>query len=413
VPIQSNHDLFSPQYRDDGSTWFHDVNGNTTRDEKGNTYVYDAWNRLAQATAGSNNVLYSYDALGRRIIINPGIPRDLYYSSTWQVLEEQVGGVMQVQYLWSPVYVDALIERDTASGQRLYVQQDANWNVTAILDSTGAVQERYVYDPYGRFTDPTGQTAAVLAPDWSVRGSTLFGWVYLYQGVRYDSTTGLYHFRRRDYSPTLGRWMEPNSLLMGGYETNPYDYENDDPTTLNDPFAGWLADMTFLVEPVTTLGVVGVTTGGVAATGVAVGGMGLLVGYGISKETGFGDWVGDNIANWLYGAQLEEAAKPIVRNLPKGVDWTLPLGPDEPPIEPKVKRKPKDKPKEKQKKEKKKKCDGKKEGDYCLEQNPISTQACFDCCIDECRKHFQWWVDVIRCRQGCEDICWTIRHYRK
>jgi hypothetical protein len=39
---------------------------------------------------------------------------------------------------------------------RLYVQQDANYNVTALVDTTGAVAERYAYDPYGSVT--------VLAP---------------------------------------------------------------------------------------------------------------------------------------------------------------------------------------------------------------------------------------------------------
>jgi hypothetical protein len=33
--------------------------------------------------------------------------------------------------------------------ERLWVQQDGNWNVTALLDNTGAVVERFLYDPYG------------------------------------------------------------------------------------------------------------------------------------------------------------------------------------------------------------------------------------------------------------------------
>ena len=49
----------------------------------------------------------------------------MYYSDQDQVLEEQVGGVTQNQYVWSPVYVNALVERDSG-GTRLYVQQDAN-----------------------------------------------------------------------------------------------------------------------------------------------------------------------------------------------------------------------------------------------------------------------------------------------
>lgn len=28
--------------------------------------------------------------------------------------------------------------------ERLYVQQDANWNVTAVVNTSGSIQERYV-----------------------------------------------------------------------------------------------------------------------------------------------------------------------------------------------------------------------------------------------------------------------------
>src|SRR5207244_3840005 len=108
--------------------------------------------------------------------------------------EEDVAGTMQDQYVWSPVYVDAMIERDTPT-QRLYVQQDANWNVTALINTSGNVQERYIYDPYGAVT--------VLDPSWNLRSGSSFAWVYLHQGGRYDSNSGLYNFRNRTYSPTL------------------------------------------------------------------------------------------------------------------------------------------------------------------------------------------------------------------
>ena len=75
----------------------------------------------------------------------------MFYSAAWQVLEEQVGGNAEVQYVWSPVYVDAMVlrDRDTdANGsldERVYVLQDANFNVTALVDDSGTVIERYVY----------------------------------------------------------------------------------------------------------------------------------------------------------------------------------------------------------------------------------------------------------------------------
>jgi RHS repeat-associated protein len=203
----------------------YDANGNTTTDEKGNGYVYDAWNRLVRVNVPPPTTGLLYDALNRRIQDDAGT--QLYYSNQWQVVEEQVGGAMTAQYVWSPVYVDALVERDTAGGPRLYVQQDANWNVTAIVNSMGAVQERYVYDPYGQ---PT-----FLTPNWTVLGGSAFSWVYLHQGGRFDTVSGLYYFRNRDYSPTLGRWLQQDPIGFKGGDTNFYAYVHSRPIGLTDP----------------------------------------------------------------------------------------------------------------------------------------------------------------------------------
>ncbi len=215
-----------------GTPLAYDNNGNTTTDENGQTYVYDAWNRPVQVQDINGNPLaaYAFDALGRRILetnLLTGMTTDLYFSSAWQVVEEQVGGGTQAQYVWSPVYVDALVERDTATGPRLYAQQDANWNVTAVVDTTGTVQERYVYDPYGQ--------ATVLDPVyWQPLGGSQVGWVYFYQGGRLDSATGQYLFRHRDESPTLGCWLEqdPKGYVDG---LNLYEDEGDNPPNRRDP----------------------------------------------------------------------------------------------------------------------------------------------------------------------------------
>ncbi len=221
-----------------GQTPGYDANGNTTHDEFGDVLTYDAWNRLVQVATGGNPMTvlagYGYDALGRRVSETHGATTtDAYFSSQWQVLEEQVSGATTAQYVWSPVYVDALVERD-AGGSRLYVQQDANFNVTGLVDTTGTVVERYAYDPYGK--------AAVLDPGtWMVRGSgqygtSSYGWVYLQQGGRYDTATGLYNFRERDYSPTLGRWMQQDPISYRSGDYNLYGYDVDNPTTYLDPW---------------------------------------------------------------------------------------------------------------------------------------------------------------------------------
>jgi RHS repeat-associated protein len=211
-----------------------DNNGKTTQDETGKTLKFDAWNRLVSVNPGATPLAsYTFDALGRRIQeTHSSTTTDLYFSQSWQVLEEDQGGLWNAQYIWSPVYIDALIERDTitrVSTSRLYVEQDANSNVTSISDSSGSVQEREVYDPYGAVTfynnlwqNPSSQSS--------------FSWVYLHQGGRSDSTTGFYNFRNREYSPSLGRWFQLDPIANWNSERNSYLAMGNNPPKFLDPF---------------------------------------------------------------------------------------------------------------------------------------------------------------------------------
>ncbi len=222
------------------TTLSYDANGSMTADEAGRTFIYDAWNRLAAVRNSSNSpiVTYSIDALGRRITEdrpNANTVDHLYYSTGWQVLQERRGGIadsnIRRQYFWSIDYVDALSGRvDYASGAvsaTYHTQYDANWNITAIADATSGVLERYIYDPYG--------TATVLYANWTVRGDSSYGWDYLHQGGQFDVDSNLYHFRYRDYLPTLGRWTQTDSLGFDAGDVKLYRYIHNDPENKIDP----------------------------------------------------------------------------------------------------------------------------------------------------------------------------------
>lgn len=173
-------------------------------------------NRLVAVKSGSTVLAsYGYDALGRRITETAGgVTDQLYYSPSWQVIEERRGGTalanLSQQYVWGSGYVDQLVLRDSyTSGtlsQRLYVQQDANFNVTALINTSGVVQERYLYDPYG--------VATVTDASYVARSgnTSSFAWKYLHQGGRLDGTTGWYGFRNRDYIAAEGRWAQRDPL---------------------------------------------------------------------------------------------------------------------------------------------------------------------------------------------------------
>ena len=228
------------------STLGFDNNGNTTVDDQGHALVYDAWNRLVAVKDSGGNTLaaYTYDALGRRVTETysaSSTTNNLYYSNQWQVIEERQNGTASTnvsqQYVWSQVYVDALLLRDSFTGgvfnQRLYAQRDANFNVTALVNTSGQVVERYLYDSYGKVT--------VLNPDWTVRGdgtaaSSAYAWQYLHQGGRYDLTSGLYNFRNRDYSPTMQRWMEQDPAGYAGSGPDLYGYLGDNALGRVDAF---------------------------------------------------------------------------------------------------------------------------------------------------------------------------------
>ncbi|HLY64785.1 MAG TPA: hypothetical protein VKU60_04545, partial [Chloroflexota bacterium] len=94
-----------------GGSISYDSNGNTTNDGGGgHTFDYNAWNQMVAASNGTLSETFVYDGFGRRISTTQPDATTFYYSSQGQVLEETADDNM-FDYIWSPVYVDALIER--------------------------------------------------------------------------------------------------------------------------------------------------------------------------------------------------------------------------------------------------------------------------------------------------------------
>jgi RHS repeat-associated protein len=112
--------------------------------------------------------------------------------------------------------------------ERLWAQQDANWNVTALVDTAGVPVERYAYDPFG--------AVSVLNPDWTpdADGSD-YGWQYLFQGLRRSAESGLSDARNRWYSSTLGRWITSDPIGYAAGDPNLYGFLGNRPNDATDP----------------------------------------------------------------------------------------------------------------------------------------------------------------------------------
>jgi RHS repeat-associated protein len=107
-------------------------------------------------------------------------------------------------------YVDELVLRDrdtNADGsldERLYALQDSNFNVTALADTSGAVQERYSYTPYG--------TRSIHDGSFAARTTSSYGWTVGHQGLTHDGESELVYNRNRVYHPGVGRFIQRDRL---------------------------------------------------------------------------------------------------------------------------------------------------------------------------------------------------------
>ena len=166
--------------------------------------------------------------------------RHYYYNDQWQVVEERVGADgdsarVDAQYVWHPHYVDALAMRywdsDATGGPdtRHYYLQDANYNVTALVDAGGDAVERYHYTPYGEVT-------FLNAADFSVKETQVSAVknVNLYTGRERDPETGLQLNRQRYYAAHLGRWVSRDPIGYEGSQWNLFEYVTGDPVSLQD-----------------------------------------------------------------------------------------------------------------------------------------------------------------------------------
>ncbi|MCE9588884.1 MAG: RHS repeat-associated core domain-containing protein [Verrucomicrobia bacterium] len=99
--------------------------------------------------------------------------------------------------------------------------------MTTITDSTGAMQERYTYDVYGTaaITDGAGNVLTV-----SGQGNR-----FLFTGRELISQIGIYDYRNRVYSATLGRFLQTDPIRFQAGDINIYRYVGNGPVNGIDP----------------------------------------------------------------------------------------------------------------------------------------------------------------------------------
>jgi len=256
----------------------YDGNGNLTYDGTF-TYGYDAENRLTSITqSGTTVASYGYDGQGRRkckvLGATDGICQGTGAATTIYVADADnravlayngASGAVETWYAYGLGPAAVLNEMNVVAGTRETLIPDVQGSIVATLVSNTGALTKTPYLAFGENPSLTvggfNYTAQLFDPETAGSAS---------------QPSGLYYYRARMYSPTWGRFLQPDPL---GYAAgdNPYAYTDNDPLNNVDP-DGTQAVPGFLI---------GVAAGGSAGY-IAGGWKGAVIGGVVGGVVGVG-----------------------------------------------------------------------------------------------------------------------------
>jgi RHS repeat-associated protein len=196
----------------------YDLNGNLASETTPNgttNYTYDVENRLV-AASGARTAALRYDPLGRLYEVSgaSGTMRFLYDGDAL-VDEYGANGALHHRYVHG---ADAGADDPLVwygGGTTHWLHSDHQGSITGFANTSGNLSAINAYDEYG--IPRAGNVGR-----------------FQYTGQAWIPELGMYHYKARIYSPTLGRFLQTDRI---GYEggVNLYGFVGNDPVNMTDP----------------------------------------------------------------------------------------------------------------------------------------------------------------------------------
>jgi RHS repeat-associated protein len=182
------------------------------------TYNDQGYRTSKTYVSSIENYTIEYTLLGSQVIYETDGSYGIYFSY------DTYGNIISFNY-----------DDDVATvgdGDEYFYLRNLQGDIYAILDSTGQVVIRYVYDAYGNILD---ETFVATGYQYLFDANP-----YTYRGYRFDRETGLFYLQSRYFDSFMGRFIsvdEPGLVVLG---ENIFSYCTNNPITNVDP-SGYLS----------------------------------------------------------------------------------------------------------------------------------------------------------------------------